>query len=301
MTVDHPAVSPGPDEPPTAVVSRRQALIGQVRALVRAISDGDEDMVEAAVLQLSSRRRIFAPLGMVVGAFAMLFEGLKLLFSNWRLTLVQLLPAMWIWAAMLDFKAHVFHGKTFHPLHGWVLLAAIVGVAIITAASFFLNAVFGLAIAKAGRPEIRPAFTDARSHTAIVVGSGVLIGLMLGVSAFYVDRWGAPWFAISMSIVIAILMVAYVAVPSRLTGLKTTYSKADKLKATAVGGAIGAVVCSPPYALGRIGILMLGSPVLLIPGIFVLTLGFALEAGATSAVKAIKMSAKLVAGQRLEA
>ena len=92
--------------------SRRAALVTQIGGLVRAIGEGDEAMVKAAVLQLSSRRRIFAPLGMAVGAFVMLFEGLKLLFFNWRLTLVQVLPAMWIWAAMLDLKAHVFHGKS---------------------------------------------------------------------------------------------------------------------------------------------------------------------------------------------
>jgi hypothetical protein len=40
-------------------------------------------------------------------AFAMLLNGRKLLFSNWRLTLVQILPAMWIWLAMSDLKAHV--------------------------------------------------------------------------------------------------------------------------------------------------------------------------------------------------
>jgi hypothetical protein len=62
---------------------------------------------------------------------------------------------------------------------------------------------------------------------------------------------------------------------------------------------IGGVVCSPPYALGRIGILMLGSRALFIPGIFVLALGLTLESGATGAVKAIKMSAKLVAGHQL--
>jgi hypothetical protein len=83
---------------------------------------------------------------MVVGGFAMLLEGLKLVFTNWRLTLIQLLPAMWIWAAMMNFKAHVFHGRTFHPLYGWVLLAAILIVAGITAASFFLNAVFAFAM-----------------------------------------------------------------------------------------------------------------------------------------------------------
>ena len=174
------------------------------------------------------------------------------------------------------------------------------GVTILTSASFFLNAVFAFAIARPGRPEIRPGFAQARSHAGVVLATGGVIGLLLGFAAFYSDRWGHWWFTLSMSIVIGIMMVAYVAVPSRLIGMKTTYSRADKLKAAAVGGAIGAIVCSPPYLLGRIGILMLGSHVLFVPGIFILTLGITLQAGATGAVKAIKMSAKLVAGQKLD-
>jgi hypothetical protein len=282
-------------------VSRRAALTVQVRKLVRAIREGDDATVEAAVRQLSSRRRLYAPLGLVVGAFVMLFQGLKLLMSNWRLTLVQLLPAMWIWIAMFDFKSHMFYGKSFYLLYGAGLIAAILGVAVITAASFFLNAVFAYAIATPGQPQIRPAFTKARSHGAVVLGAGGLIGVLLGMAALYSHRFGHHLFATSMGIVIGIMMVAYVAVPSRLIGMKTTHSTSDKLKATAVGGAIGAVICTPPYVLGRVGILMLGSHVLFIPGLFVLTLGVTLQAGATSAVKAIKMSAKLVAGHDLAA
>ena len=130
--------------------------------------------------------------------------------------------------------------------------------------------------------------------------SGGLIGLALGFSTLVVTRWGLWWFAISLSIVVGVMMVSYVAVPSRLIGMKTTYSKQDALKATAVGGALGALVCSPPYALARVGILMLGSKALFIPGIIVIAVGFTLQAGATGAVKAVKMSAKLVAGTRPE-
>ena len=91
-------------------------------------------------------------------------------------------------------------------------------------------------------------------------------------------------------------MVCYVAVPSSLIGIKPTISRRDKLTASAVSGALGAAVSTPPYLLGRIGILMLGSHVLFIPGIFVVAVGFTLQAGATGAVKAVKLSAHLVAG-----
>src|SRR5271166_5051979 len=50
--------------------------------LIRTIRDGDDAMVEAAVVQLSHRRRILAPLALAVGAVAMLFHGLRLLLSN---------------------------------------------------------------------------------------------------------------------------------------------------------------------------------------------------------------------------
>jgi hypothetical protein len=88
--------------------------------------------------------------------------------------------------------------------------------------------------------------------------------------------------------------VCYVAIPSRLIGVKPRPSRRDKLTATAVGGALGAVVCTPPYVLGRVGILMLGSSVLFIPGIVIVAFAAALQAGATGAVKTVKMTAKLL-------
>jgi hypothetical protein len=94
------------------------------------------------------------------------------------------------------------------------------------------------------------------------------------------------------------MMLSYVAFPARLVGVKTTYSKRDKLAASAVSGAVGAVICTPPYVIGRIGILMLGTHWLFIPGLFLVALGATVQAGATSSVKAVKMSAKLVAGHR---
>ena len=67
-----------------------------------------------------------------------------------------------------------------------------------------------------------------------------------------------------------------------------------------MGGTIGAVICTPPYVMGRIAILMLGSSLLFIPGLIFLTLAVTVQAGATGAVKALKMSAKIVAGKSVE-
>ncbi|HEX6696585.1 MAG TPA: hypothetical protein VF080_07320 [Solirubrobacteraceae bacterium] len=268
----------------------------RLRELLAAIREGDEAMVEAAVLRMSRSRRWLAPLALAVGALEMLFQGVKLVFSNWRLSVVQILPAMWIWLAMLDLKAHVLHGRSFHVLRGPIVIPLVLAVAAVTAAAFFLNAVFAFAIAGTGPPEVRAGFAGARRHLRVVLGSGALVGLLLGLSTIVVTRWGRPWFTLSLGVVIGVLMVCYVAVPSSLIGIKPTISRRDKLTASAVSGALGAAVSTPPYLLGRVGILMLGSHALFIPGLFVVALGFTLQAGATGAVKAVKLSAHLVAG-----
>jgi hypothetical protein len=284
--------------------SRRRRYIGrtQIARFIHAIRDSDQAAVNEMVLRLSRARPWLAPLAFAVGAFAMLFDGVRLLLTNWRLTLIQVLPAMWIWAAMFDLKAHVLHGKSFHALTGpAVVIPLVTGVAIVTAASFYLNAVFAFAIVQPGRPKIRPAFTQTRPHLLVVLGSGAIAGILLGLSTVVVVRWGVFWFGFSLSIVVGIMMVCYVAIPSRLIGMKTSFSKRDKLAASVVGGAVGAVVCTPPYALGRVGLLMLGSstPVIFILGVIFFTVGLTMQAGATGAVKTVKMSAKLVSGRQL--
>jgi uncharacterized membrane protein len=258
--------------------------------------ENDEAAVEKAVVALSESRRIFAPVVFVLGAFVMLFQGLRMVFSNWKLTLIQVVPAMWIWLALLDLKAHTFKGKEFHSWHGGAEILLVLAIALITAASYYLNAVFAFAISRPGKPEIRPAFALARRHLKVILGVGLVIGLALGFSAIVVPRWGHTWFVLSLGIVVGVMMLTYVTVPARIVGIKPAGSPRDKLAATAIAGTVGAIVCSPAYIIGRIGILLLGSNVLFALGVALLAVGFTLQAGATGAVKAIKMSAKLAAG-----
>jgi uncharacterized membrane protein len=283
---------------------RFAAFWGRIGSLVRAIQDNDEARIEEAILRLSQSRRVFAPLGFAIGAFVMLFTGLRLLVTNWRLTLVQILPAMWIWLAMLDLKAHTLHGKSFDALRGPVLIPLGLLIIAITVASFFLNAVFAFAVSRPGRPEVRPAVAQARDHLRPIMLSGAVVGALLAFSTTVITRWGKPWFTISLGIVVGVMMVSYVAVPSRLIGAKPPkQSRRDRLATTAVSGALSATVCTPPYVLGRLGILALGSSGVIIftLGILALALGVTLQAGATGAVRAIKMSATLTAARRPDA
>lgn len=275
---------------------RFKSRLDALADVVRAIRNDDLALTES-VLTLSRSRRWLAPLALCVGAFAMLFDGLKLLLSNWRLLLVQILPAMLVWLAMYDLKAHLLYGASLRTLRGPILIpigAAIVGV---TVGCFFLNAVFAFAIAGSQPPRIRLAFTAAREHLKPVLAFGGAVGAMLAVATTISPRWGSPWFALTLGVVVGVLMVSYVAVPARLIGVRREVSPRDKLTASLLSSAIGTTVCTPPYLLGRAGILMLGSSILRVPGILLLVVGAALQAGATSAVRAIKLGAALAAGK----
>jgi hypothetical protein len=264
----------------------------RLRTFVHAIQDEDETLLEG-VVELSRRRRLFAPLAFLVGALAMLLQGVRLLLSNWRLTLVQILPAVWIWLAMYDLKAHVLHGRSLYVIRGPILIPIILAIIAVTIGCFFLNAVFAYAISGPRPPQVRPAFAAARGRLKPIVASGSIVGGLLAFSLTITPRWSHAWFTISLGIAVGVMMVSYVAVPSRLIGARPAASRRDKLTASALAGVIGATVCTPPYVIARIGILMLGSEPLVIPGIILLTLGTALQAGATGAVRAVKMGTKL--------
>ncbi|HEX4279746.1 MAG TPA: hypothetical protein VHZ27_03205 [Solirubrobacteraceae bacterium] len=282
-------------------MSRLDSASARVRSLVRAIQENDEAKIESAVLRLSRSHRALAPLAFIVSAVVLLFDGLRLVVSNWRLMVVTVLPAMWIWLAMYDLKGHFLHGRSLNVIRGPILIPICLAIIAITMACFFLNAVFAFAIAKPGRPEVRPGVLEARRHRTPILVSGAILGALLAFSTMIVTRWGRPWFGLILSVVVGLMMLSYVAVPARLIGGKPRQSRRDKLTTSAVGGLIGATVCTPPYLLGRIGLLMLGSKVLLIPGIFVFAIGITLQAGATGAVRAIKMSVSLTAGRPLRA
>lgn len=268
-------------------------LVARIGSLVKAIQDNDEAAIEAAILRLSRSHRLLAPLAFVVSAFVLLFDGLRLVLSNWRLLLVQIPPAMWIWLAMLDLKVHVLHGHSFQVIRGPVLIPIWLVIIAFTVASFLLNALFAFAVTQPGDPAVGPAAAQVRKYQAAIIASGAIVGALLAFATTVVTRWGRPWFGLVLGVVVGIMMVCYVAVPARLIGGKPSQPRREKLKTSAVGGVLGATVTAPPYLLGRVGILMLGSKVLLIPGVVLIAIGATLQAGATGAVRAIKMSVTL--------
>jgi hypothetical protein len=173
---------------------------------------------------------------------------------------------------------------------------------LVTIGAFFLNAAFAFTISQPGAPDLKAGFRQARRHGRAVIGWGTVIGLALGVAAILVPRWGLRWFALSLGIVLAVMMVCYVAVPARIVGVQIAKpadmtGRRDKLAATALAGLVSGIICTPPYVISRVGEGLLGNGSLFAFGVALIVIGLTLEAGATGAVKAIKVSAKLLGGR----
>jgi hypothetical protein len=223
----------------------------------------------------------------------MLLAGLRLLIINWRLTLVQIVPAIWIWVVMYDLRIHVVREGSAFEVSGLALLPVGLAIVAITAACFYLNAAFGFAVSQAGTPRVRPAFAEARRRLPAILAWGSAFGIALALCMTVLARGEDLWFALGLGIVAGLTMVAYVAVPARLAGARSDQPLRDRLSAGAVGAALGFLVSAPPYLIGRIGLLMVGSPILRIPGVIALAVAVILQAGATGAVRAVKMGARL--------
>jgi hypothetical protein len=252
-------------------------------------------MVEE-LLRLSRSRRLFAPLAYTVGAFAVWLQGLRRLLANWRLILVEVLPAVWLWLAMYDLRLRLFRGRSFHSAHEAELVEIAALVVVVTVVALFLNVAFALAVVRQGTPSIWAALHAARRRSVSILTVGSLVGLILALSVTVGVRFSRPWSTIALGAAVGLLMIVYLSLPARLLRVDTRRSRRDRLAASALGGLLSAVVSAPFYFLSRLGVLMLGSSLLLVPGYALLTLGVLLQANGVGAVRAIRMSGLLVAG-----
>ena len=75
-----------PEQPAVPRKRRRRITRADMERYIQAVRDSDQEAVDDAVMRLSGARPWLAPLALAVGAFAMLFDGVKLLFTNWPLS-----------------------------------------------------------------------------------------------------------------------------------------------------------------------------------------------------------------------
>ena len=117
-----------------ARVTRLRKFASRIGEFVDAIKEADETKIEAAVVRLSESHVLLRPLALAISAFVLLFDSLRLILGNWRLLLIQLLPAIWIWLAMGVLRAYVLYDQDLDEIYGLQIVPVFLIVIAITIA-----------------------------------------------------------------------------------------------------------------------------------------------------------------------
>ena len=272
---------------------RRRPGLKDLLRWTKAVADADPAMIETTARSFGERRAILAPVAWAAGTLVLLVRGIKLLVTNWRLTMIQIVPAVWIWLAMYDLKNHALRGAPFrHLTLGGMIVLLILSTAI-SIASLWCNTVFAFALDERP-PLIRPAAQQTNKHIARILVMGTIIGVALGVAVAIVPRVNTKLlFYAALGAVLAVMFISFVAVPARIIGRKPRKLPPKQvIGRTATGWALSGVAMAPGFILDRIGLILLGVHGLHALGFLLLSVGTALYAAGMSSVKAVKMTIK---------
>jgi hypothetical protein len=255
----------------------------------------DPSQVQARLEALTRSRSWLAPLGWTIATLVLLFQGLKLIVSNWRLTLVELVPAVAIGLTWWDLRTHLLGRLPLASLDGaGVAFGVAVGVVVVTVVAYWCNGVFAVAISGPGAMPLRDAYRRARTHRRYLNAWGIGVGVAHALVSTVLVRFGLLWFSLGIFAVALVMTVTFVTVPAHVVGLRTRPELSAKVRGAAVGTALGVVANMPGFALNRIGLLMIGVGVLRVPGIVLFAIGVALQTAAVSSMRALRLTTSFV-------
>ena len=262
------------------------------RSLVRAaaaVRSTDPATVESALTDLARRGRWLKPLAYAAGTVAVVFDGVLLLIGHWRLTLLQLAPAAWVWIMSWNLRNQMLASS-----HVSTASSIAIAVAVLVAAqtAYWCNATFGYTMVQGEQTDIRAAFAEARPHWRLVGGLALLTGAVQASIALAIPHWQVGWLWIALLVMFIVQIYLFVAIPSWLLGVRKTGTRRDRTVQSLTTGVLSGVAATPGFLLNRIGLLLLGTSLFWI-GVAVVSIGAVLHVTASSSVRVVRLSLRL--------
>ena len=268
-----------------------------LRAAVAAVRSTDPATVEVAIRDLGRRHRRLVPLAYAAGTVAIVFDGVVLLIRNWRLTLLQLAPAVWIYVMTWNLRTHLLQGNELDPAIG---PAAAVAVLVVAQVAYWCNATFGFAMVQRGEADIGAAFREARPRWRFIGGLALLTSCVQAAVWLLLPQASVRWFWIALLTMFVVQVYLFVAIPSWLIGVRATGTRRERAMQSLTTGVLSGVAATPGFLLNRVGLLLLGVGALWWLGIAVLAVSAVLHVTASSSVRVVKMSVRLHEGPMVE-
>jgi hypothetical protein len=274
--------------------SRLSTAIARLPELARAVADADPEHIEATARRLGRSRRYLAPVAWVAGMLVLVVRGIALLLSNWRLLLVELVPAVWVWVTMWDLHRQKLHSVPLRDPSAAELLTAVAGASVAGVAALWCNSVFGFAITHE-RPSIRRAIAQTRPFRRRVVAAGLLMGVVVTIGFAVIPQVKPTWVYYGfLGGMYGIMLTALVVLPAWIIGLpRKRFGPVETVQRWVTGWVLGAVAMGPGFVVARTGGLLLGVRGLEWLGYVLITVGAVLYAAGLTCLKAVTLSMKL--------
>ncbi len=242
--------------------------------------------------------------GGVAGA---LVAGVRLLVSNWRLAVLELVPALWITAvvgaavaALQRWEQGVVVRGERISLHTFGLddVVTVGGFALGGSLVFLCNTVFARAAVDPEGPEVvRAAHAVRRSPrtVAAALAWGAVAGLLRMIDLVVPlpsDRWAV---LVQITAVVTLELVLFVGVPARLVGL-TVHGLSLGQRATlgVVTVVLSVVAVVPALVVGRLSTELIGRDAYRPLGVLLFFVALVLQIAGVVVVKAVALAAKLL-------
>jgi hypothetical protein len=270
------------------------ALLTQLTLLRRAASANDPADIATLLQRAGGHHRFLLPLAFAGHTLESVAHGVLLIVRNWRLMLVELVPAVWIGAITWSWRAHVSGRIDLVEVHGPVAVAIAVFVVTVNLLAYWCNAVFAFTLSRHDRIDLSAAYRQARQRANVVNAWAISIGALHAYVAVFAVRWSIGGFAVALGAIAIIQMYALVALPAALAGLrrKQRLPMHERLSGLAITTALTGLAFAPGFGLNRAGVLLIGLG-LPVPGGIVLTVAIILQVAATSSAQAVKLAARL--------
>lgn len=255
-----------------------------------AVRSAEPARVEAALKELGAEHRWLAPLAFAAGTVAVVFDGVQLLIRNWQLTLLQLVPATWIYAMTWNLRNNMLAHR--HPPIERTGIAAILAI-VVAQAAYWCNATFAYTLVQGPHTDIKAAFRQARSHWRFIGGLALLTGCVQATVWLVLPDFRLRWFWVATLIMFVVQIYMFVAVPMWLIGVRKTGTRRDRSIRSLTTGVLSGVAATPGFLLNRIGLLLLGVSSLWVVGVAIIAIAAVLHVTASSSVRVVKMSVRL--------
>jgi hypothetical protein len=247
----------------------------------------DPASLQEELQRMGRSRRWLAPLAYAAATIAVVFDGVLILLRNWRLLLLQLVPAAWIWVMTRELKAHVFAGQELPTLYADLVAA---GVLVVAQIAYWCNATFAFTVASEGTG-IADAFRQARRRWRLVSGTALLTGGAQAAVWLWLD---GTWLTVGLLTMLVVQIYMFVAVPAWLVGAPSKKaSRHERVVQSLTTGVLSGVATTPGFLLNRISLLILGLPTVGVIGFVLLAVSAVLHVTASSSVRVVKMSLRL--------